>query len=76
MVHAIETRARLREAFDHLSPKRRSIFEHVRIEGLSYATVAAMHGVTEDSVRMHMHQASKALRAAVHEAGDGLGPRH
>lgn len=64
-VQALETTARLLEAFNQLSATRRSVFEHVKIEGLSYATVAAMHDLTEDSVRMHVHHASKALRAVV-----------
>ena len=69
MVQAIETKARLWEAFDHLSAIRRSVFEHVKLQGLSYATVAAMHGITENSVRMHVHHASKALRTIV-DGGD------
>ena len=72
MVQALETNARLSEAFSRLSPRRRSVFEHVKIEGLSYASVAAMHGITENSVRMHVHHASRALRAVVDETGPGL----
>jgi RNA polymerase sigma-70 factor (ECF subfamily) len=68
MVQAVETKARLLEAFNSLSAIRRSVFEHAKIEGLSYATVAATHGITEDSVRMQVHRACKALRAVIEDA--------
>ena len=75
MVQAIETQARLLDTFNRLSAICRSAFEHAKMEGLSYATVAAMHGITEDSVRMHVHRARKALCAAIEGANPSAASR-
>ena len=65
LVHAAQTKAQLLSVFNRLPEKQRLVFEHVKMDGLSYAVVAAMLGITEDSVRMHVHHAGKALRAGL-----------
>ncbi len=57
---------RLQQAFDRLSqalpPKQRAAFVLREIEGLETAEVARVMGVTESTVRNHLHQARRVLR--------------
>jgi RNA polymerase sigma-70 factor, ECF subfamily len=74
VVHAVETKAQLLAVFSRLPEMQQTVFEHVKIEGLPYAAVAAMLGITEDSVRMYTHRACKALRAVA--GGEGRGTQN
>jgi RNA polymerase sigma-70 factor (ECF subfamily) len=52
-------------AVERLSAMQRACFELVAVRGLSTADVAAMHGITESTVRQHVFRARAAFRAAV-----------
>jgi RNA polymerase sigma-70 factor (ECF subfamily) len=55
------------QAVEGLSAMQRACFELVAVRGLSTADVAAMHGITESTVRQHVFRARAAIRAAVGE---------
>jgi RNA polymerase sigma-70 factor (ECF subfamily) len=57
--------ATARRAMDKLSPMQRACFELVASRGLSTEEVAAMHGITESTVRQHVFRARAALRDAL-----------
>jgi RNA polymerase sigma-70 factor, ECF subfamily len=63
-----ETMAAIR-AMDDLSPMQRACFELVAIRDLSTEEVAAMHGISESTVRQHVFRARTALRAVLDEQG-------
>jgi len=48
-----------------LAPKQRAIFVLREIEGLSTPEIARSMGVTESTVRNHLFQARKILRAGI-----------
>jgi RNA polymerase sigma-70 factor (ECF subfamily) len=48
-----------------LSPMQRACFELVEIRGLSSEEVAAMHGISESTVRQHMSRARASLRGVL-----------
>jgi RNA polymerase sigma-70 factor (ECF subfamily) len=50
------------EAVTHLPPMQRACFELVVIRDLSMEEVAAMHGITESTVRQHVFRARAALK--------------
>jgi RNA polymerase sigma-70 factor (ECF subfamily) len=52
-------------AMGDLSPMQRACFELVVLRNLSTEEVAAMHGISESTVRQHVFRARAALRAAV-----------
>jgi len=54
--------AAARRAVDELSPMQRACFELVALRDLSIAEVAAMHGISESTVRQHVFRARAALR--------------
>jgi RNA polymerase sigma-70 factor (ECF subfamily) len=60
---------RLRQAFarlaGQLAPKQRAAFVLREIEGLDTAEVARVMGVAESTIRNHLFQARKALRAGL-----------
>jgi RNA polymerase sigma-70 factor (ECF subfamily) len=58
-----------RRAMETLAPMQRACFELVAIRGLSTTEVAAMHGITESTVRQHVFRARAALRHALGETG-------
>ena len=64
ITQAGELIARLVAAFESLPEMQRLVFDHVKADGLGYAEVGAILGITEDSVRMYLHRGCKALRAA------------
>ena len=51
-----------RQAVDNLSPMQRACFELVALRDLSIAEVAAMHGISESTVRQHVFRARVILR--------------
>jgi RNA polymerase sigma-70 factor (ECF subfamily) len=54
-------------AVERLSAMQRACFELVAVRGLSTTDVAAMHGITESTVRQHVFRARAVIRAAVSE---------
>lgn len=54
--------AAARRAMNDLSPMQRACFELVAVRDLSTGTVAAMHGISESTVRQHVFRARAALR--------------
>jgi len=61
----------VREALDDLSPMQRACFELVSLRGISTGEAAAMHGISESTVRQHIHRARRALRHALQASGRG-----
>lgn len=59
--------ARAREAMSTLSPMQRDCFDLVAIRGVATEDVAAMHGVSEATVRQHVFRARRTLRLALGE---------
>lgn len=70
---------RLQNAFLHLAsrlaPKQRAVFVLKEIQGLSTAEVASTLGVAESTVRNHLLQARRILRAGLEREYSGLLPR-
>lgn len=54
--------ATAKRAMGTLSPMQRACFELVAVRGLSTKEVAAMHGISESTVRQHVFRARTALR--------------
>jgi RNA polymerase sigma factor (sigma-70 family) len=50
---------------EDLSPMQRACFELVAVRDLSIEEVAAMHGISESTVRQHVFRARVALRRAL-----------
>ena len=49
-------------AMEELSPMQRACFELVALRDFSVEDVAAMHGISESTVRQHVFRARLALR--------------
>jgi RNA polymerase sigma-70 factor (ECF subfamily) len=49
-------------AMEDLSPMQRACLELVVLRGLSIQEVAAMHGISESTVRQHVFRARASLR--------------
>jgi RNA polymerase sigma factor (sigma-70 family) len=64
-VERIELRGSLSQALQALPDRRRMILMLFEIDGHSAQEIAAMLNVTEVTVRWHVHQAKRALRAAL-----------
>lgn len=60
-------------AMEDLSPMQRACFELVAVRDLSIAEVAAMHGISESTVRQHVFRARAALRSVLEEPQLGSG---
>jgi RNA polymerase sigma factor (sigma-70 family) len=60
-----------RRALETLSPMQRACFELVAVRDLSAREVAAMHGISESTVRQHVFRARAALRRALEERQHG-----
>jgi RNA polymerase sigma factor (sigma-70 family) len=58
-------------AMKDLSPMQRACFELVAVRDLSTAEVAAMHGISESTVRQHVFRARAALRSVLDEREPG-----
>jgi len=69
----------LQRAFSHLAgqlaPKQRAAFVLREIEGLETAEVARVMGIAESTVRNHLFQARKALKAGLERDYPDLVPR-
>ena len=52
-------------AMENLSPRQRACIELVVLRGLSTEEVAAMHGISESTVRQHVFRARASLRNAL-----------
>ncbi len=57
----------VRRAMENLSPMQRACFELVAVRDLSTEEVAAMHGISESTVRQHVFRARAALRDVLTE---------
>ena len=57
--------AAAKQAMGGLSPMQRACFELVVVRDLSIEDVAAMHGISESTVRQHLFRARAALRGAL-----------
>ena len=57
--------AKAKRAMKMLSPMQRACFELVAVHGLSGKEVAAMHGISESTVRQHVYRARLALLNAL-----------
>ena len=57
--------ATVTRAVKDLSPMQRACFELVAVRGLATEEVAAMHGISESTVRQHVFRARAALREAL-----------
>jgi len=72
-------RRRLQQAFlrlaGALAPRQRAAFVLREIEGQETAEIAAALGITESTVRNHLLQARRALRAGLEREYPGLVPR-
>jgi RNA polymerase sigma-70 factor (ECF subfamily) len=66
LLHRMDAAA-ARRAMEHLSPMQRACFELVAIRDLATDEVAAMHGISESTVRQHVFRARTALRDALKE---------
>ena len=54
-----------KRAMEDLAPMQRACFELVAVRDLSTEEVAAMHGISESTVRQHVFRARAALRGAL-----------
>jgi RNA polymerase sigma-70 factor (ECF subfamily) len=61
-VVADESRRRLNEAVERLSPTQREVFTLRVGEGLSYKEIADTVGTTEGAARVHYHNAMRAIK--------------
>ncbi len=66
-VVADETRVRLREALEHLSPMQRQVFTLRVGEGMAYKDIADAVGTTEGAARVHYHNAMRAVKEFLDE---------
>jgi len=60
-----EARDRLRRALESLPERQRIIVSLFELEGFPSAEIGAMLGLSDGTVRWHLHQARAALRAAL-----------
>jgi RNA polymerase sigma-70 factor (ECF subfamily) len=72
LLQAQETSARLSAAYDRLSEPQRVAFELVKTAGLSHAQAATVAGTSVTGIKLRVHRAYVALRAALDQAGDLL----
>ncbi len=55
----------MRQEMNSLSPMQRACFELVALRGISTQEAAAMHGISESTVRQHVFRARQALTRAL-----------
>lgn len=65
MYERTEIRERFQAALEGLSQRQRMIIELSDIDGMSGVEIAAMLGVSQGTVRWHLHMARHALRSAL-----------
>ena len=68
-----ELRERMEQAMEALPPMQRSCFRLSEAEGFTRAEVADMLGISEATVRVHVHRARKALRLALEPLRNDIG---
>jgi RNA polymerase sigma-70 factor (ECF subfamily) len=68
--------AAARRAMADLSPMQRACFELVAVRDLSTEEVAAMHGISESTVRQHVFRARAALRSMLERAPQAGREKH
>ncbi|MCZ6681494.1 MAG: RNA polymerase sigma factor [Candidatus Poribacteria bacterium] len=56
----------IREAADQLSPNQKSVFMLKCYEGLQLKEIAAVLGMAEGTVKIHLHRAMRKLEALLH----------
>jgi RNA polymerase sigma-70 factor (ECF subfamily) len=61
-VVAEETRRRMRDAMERLTPTQKEVFTLRVSEGLSYKEIADAVGSTEGAARVHYHNAMRAIK--------------
>jgi RNA polymerase sigma-70 factor (ECF subfamily) len=64
-LHAEDRATIVYEAMTSLPPMQRACFDLVVLRDLPPAEAAAMHGITESTVRQHVFRAKRALRAVL-----------
>ena len=69
LLAGLDAEAAVRTPHD-LSPMQRACFELVTVRGLSTEEVAAMHGISESTVRQHVYRARRVLRSALEPRQD------
>ena len=72
-MQAREAGTRLSAAYGRLSEPQRRAFELVKGSGVSQAQAASLLGTTVTGIKLRVHRAYLALRAAVAEGGEGDG---
>lgn len=68
LLEAREIGACLSAAYERLSEPQRVAFELVKTSGLSHAQAASVAGTSVTGIKLRVHRAYVALRAALHEA--------
>ncbi len=68
LLEAREIGERLSAAYDRLSEPQRVAFELVKTSGLSHAQAATVAGTSVTGIKLRVHRAYVALRAALDEA--------
>jgi RNA polymerase sigma-70 factor (ECF subfamily) len=68
LLQAQETSARLSAAYHRLSEPQRVAFELVKTAGLSHAQAATVAGTSVTGIKLRVHRAYVALRAALEDA--------
>jgi RNA polymerase sigma-70 factor (ECF subfamily) len=66
-----ELAGQVHAALDELSPMQRACFRLATLEGFGSAEAGAMLGVSDATVRVHVHRARKALRTRFAAAREG-----
>jgi RNA polymerase sigma-70 factor, ECF subfamily len=74
-IHLGELRRAFQALAARLSPRQRSAFVLREIEGLETAEVARIMDTAESTVRNHLHQARRILKAGLERDYPGLVPR-
>jgi RNA polymerase sigma-70 factor (ECF subfamily) len=64
-VQAKEARARITAEYQRLTEPQRVAFDLVKVDGMSYSQAAAIVGTTVTGVKLRVHRAFCALRAAL-----------
>lgn len=63
---ADESRQRMQEAIERLSPTQREVFVLRVSEGLSYKEIAEIAGTTEGAARVHYHNALRQVKESLY----------
>jgi len=70
LLHARRLESRLRQRFEALPELQRTAYRMLRLEGSSLEGAARVLGTSVTAVKLRVHRAVVALRAAVREAGE------